>query len=62
MGIKSPHGDGDVKKVSPASVDGDGMGKVSPRGDGDGVLTPDGEFPVAMPTISSLCLDHENFF
>jgi len=24
------------------------MGKVCPRGDGDGVLTPDGEFPVTI--------------
>ena len=44
MGIKSPRGDGDGKKVSPTSVD----------GDGDGVLTPDREFPVAIFTSKTV--------
>jgi hypothetical protein len=50
-GDKSPCGDGDGWKAPPASFSGDGAGKFFPCGDGDGKPFPDGEFPVAIPTL-----------
>jgi hypothetical protein len=45
----SPRGDGVGQNFSPTEFTGTGAGKISTRGDGDGELTPDGEFPVAIP-------------
>jgi hypothetical protein len=37
--------------MSPASVRGDPRGEIFCRGDGFGELKPDGEFPVAIPSM-----------
>jgi hypothetical protein len=44
VGIISPPGGGNGEKVSPVSINRDG--------DGDGESTPDGEFPIAIFSLS----------
>jgi hypothetical protein len=50
-GDLSPRGTGMGKKCPPQAFVGIPAGKFFYRGDGFGELKPDGEFPVAIPTL-----------
>jgi hypothetical protein len=50
----SPRGTGMGKKCPPQAFVGIPAGKFFCRGDGFGELKPDGEFPVAIPSLSPL--------
>jgi hypothetical protein len=50
-GDLSPRGTGMGKKCPPQAFVGIPAGKFFRRGDGFGELKPDGEFPVAIPSV-----------